>query len=32
MSVVVWANDEDVRLCIFCAKSFNISRRRHHCR
>lgn len=32
MSVVIWANDDDVRLCPYCAKSFNISRRRHHCR
>ncbi|XP_054163556.1 rabenosyn-5-like [Oppia nitens] len=31
-SIVVWANDVDVRLCPNCAKSFNLSRRRHHCR
>ena len=31
-TVVQWANDEDVRLCPSCAKSFNLSRRRHHCR
>ncbi|RWS13629.1 rabenosyn-5-like protein [Dinothrombium tinctorium] len=31
-SVVDWVNDADVKLCPSCAKSFNISRRRHHCR
>ncbi|CAG2177307.1 unnamed protein product, partial [Oppiella nova] len=31
-TVVLWANDDDVRLCPNCAKSFNLSRRRHHCR
>lgn len=31
-TVVQWANDDDVRLCPSCAKSFNLSRRRHHCR
>lgn len=30
--VVVWVNDSDVRLCPGCAKSFNLTRRRHHCR
>ena len=30
--VVVWVNDGDVRLCPSCAKSFNLTRRRHHCR
>lgn len=30
--IVNWANDVDVKLCPGCAKSFNISRRRHHCR
>ena len=30
--VVVWVNDGDVRLCPGCAKSFNLTRRRHHCR
>ncbi|RWS28292.1 rabenosyn-5-like protein [Leptotrombidium deliense] len=29
---VEWVNDADVKLCPNCAKSFNISRRRHHCR
>lgn len=32
MNIVKWANDEDVSLCPSCAKSFNIGRRRHHCR
>lgn len=31
-NVVTWVNDEDVRLCPQCAKSFNILRRKHHCR
>lgn len=31
-SVVTWVNDEDVQLCPQCAKSFNILRRKHHCR
>lgn len=30
--VVQWVNDSDVRLCPSCAKSFNLTRRRHHCR
>lgn len=30
--VVNWVNDSDVRLCPGCAKSFNLTRRRHHCR
>ena len=32
MNIVTWANDADVALCPSCAKSFNIGRRRHHCR
>ena len=28
----MWANNADVPLCPSCAKSFNITRRRHHCR
>lgn len=31
-NVVAWVNDEDVKLCPQCAKSFNILRRKHHCR
>ncbi|KAK7082952.1 Rabenosyn-5 [Halocaridina rubra] len=31
-SIVMWADDKDVPLCPFCARSFNIARRRHHCR
>lgn len=31
-SVVTWVNDEDVQLCPQCAKSFNMLRRKHHCR
>ena len=31
-NVVTWVNDEDVQLCPQCAKSFNILRRKHHCR
>lgn len=31
-TVVQWANNPDVKLCPSCAKSFNFSRRRHHCR
>ncbi|XP_064473631.1 rabenosyn-5-like isoform X1 [Ornithodoros turicata] len=31
-SLVPWVEDGDVRLCPGCAKSFNLSRRRHHCR
>lgn len=30
--VVHWVNDEDVKLCPQCAKSFNLLRRKHHCR
>jgi rabenosyn-5 len=32
MNTVKWANDDHVALCPSCAKSFNIGRRRHHCR
>lgn len=31
-ALVPWADDGDVKLCPSCAKSFSISRRRHHCR
>lgn len=31
-NVVNWVSDNDVKLCPSCAKSFNITRRRHHCR
>ena len=31
-NVVHWINDEDVKLCPQCAKSFNLLRRKHHCR
>ncbi|XP_068232939.1 rabenosyn-5 [Palaemon carinicauda] len=31
-NIVMWADDKDVPLCPFCARSFNIARRRHHCR
>ncbi|RXG54224.1 Rabenosyn-5, partial [Armadillidium vulgare] len=30
--IVPWIENKDVPLCPFCAKSFNITRRRHHCR
>lgn len=31
-SLVEWTSDNLVKLCPFCAKSFTIARRRHHCR
>lgn len=31
-SVVPWAPDSDVNLCMTCGKSFMLTRRRHHCR
>lgn len=31
-SIVEWTSDSLVKLCPFCAKSFSIARRRHHCR
>lgn len=31
-SIVNWAEDQDVPLCPFCARSFSLARRRHHCR
>ncbi|CAL4088206.1 unnamed protein product [Meganyctiphanes norvegica] len=31
-NIVPWADDKDVPLCPFCARSFNVARRRHHCR
>lgn len=30
--VVLWVSDGDVKLCPSCAKTFNLTRRRHHCR
>ncbi|RDD45999.1 Rabenosyn-5 [Trichoplax sp. H2] len=30
--VVPWTQDDDVSACQCCGKSFNITRRRHHCR
>jgi len=31
-NIVLWVNDEDVKRCPQCAKSFNLLRRKHHCR
>jgi len=31
-AVVPWAPEDVVKLCPNCAKSFNLTRRRHHCR
>jgi len=31
-NIVHWVDDEDVKLCPQCAKSFNLLRRKHHCR
>ncbi|XP_023231624.1 rabenosyn-5-like [Centruroides sculpturatus] len=31
-NIVHWIPDADVRLCPGCARSFNLSRRKHHCR
>lgn len=31
-NIVPWIADNDVKLCPSCARSFNLSRRRHHCR
>lgn len=31
-SIVPWINEKDVALCPGCAKSFGITRRKHHCR
>ena len=31
-NVVAWVNDEDVKLCPQCARTFNLFRRKHHCR
>lgn len=30
--IVPWINEKDVKLCPGCAKSFNLLRRKHHCR
>ena len=31
-SIVPWINEKDVALCPSCAKSFGMTRRKHHCR
>jgi rabenosyn-5 len=31
-AIVPWVDDKDVRLCPTCAKTFNLTRRKHHCR
>ncbi|XP_001606370.1 rabenosyn-5 isoform X1 [Nasonia vitripennis] len=31
-AIVPWMDDKDVRLCLTCAKTFNLTRRKHHCR
>ena len=31
-SVVPWLPEDTVKLCPSCARSFNIARRKHHCR
>lgn len=31
-NVVAWVNDKDVKLCPQCARTFNLFRRKHHCR
>ncbi|KAI1278741.1 Rabenosyn-5 [Halotydeus destructor] len=31
-NIVSWVSDADVKLCPSCAKTFNLGRRRHHCR
>lgn len=31
-SIVEWTSDNLVKLCPYCAKSFTLARRRHHCR
>ncbi|CAB0032995.1 unnamed protein product [Trichogramma brassicae] len=31
-AIVPWMDDKDARLCLTCAKSFNLTRRKHHCR
>lgn len=31
-SIVEWTPDDLVKLCPYCAKTFNFARRRHHCR
>nr|XP_050867754.1 rabenosyn-5 isoform X2 [Vespula vulgaris] len=30
--IVPWIDERDVKLCPTCAKSFNVARRKHHCR
>ncbi|KAL4226333.1 Rabenosyn-5 [Mactra antiquata] len=31
-SVVMWMPDSDAKSCRYCGRSFNLTRRRHHCR
>ena len=31
-TIVQWRPDKEVPLCQWCSKSFNVRRRRHHCR
>ena len=31
-AIVTWLPEEAVKLCPNCAKSFNLTRRKHHCR
>ena len=31
-AVVQWVQEQLVKLCPNCAKSFNLGRRKHHCR
>ncbi|KAK7794790.1 hypothetical protein R5R35_004129 [Gryllus longicercus] len=31
-AIVPWIDDRDVKLCPSCARSFNMMRRKHHCR
>lgn len=31
-SVVPWIDEDSVKLCPYCAKTFGLSRRKHHCR
>lgn len=31
-TVVSWMHDSDVKSCKYCARSFSMTRRRHHCR
>ena len=31
-TIVQWTPDKEVQFCRWCSKSFNVRRRRHHCR